>query len=98
MCCPSSPMADTPALMALKWTPRVSTPATPAIASMGNTRAPVCTGDHGVQDSQCAQVTQSLPLLQIHVVKVCHVFKPKMIERWVDSMIFPELYGTEAFF
>lgn len=75
-CCPSSPMADTPALMALKWTPCVSTPATPAIASMGSTRAPVSTGARGAEDSQCAQVTQSLPLLQIHGVKVCHGFKP----------------------
>lgn len=84
VCCPSSPMADTPALMALKWTPCVSTPATPAIASMGSTRAPVCTGGRGAEDSRCAQVTQALPQFS------------KTIESWVDSLIFLERYSAEA--
>lgn len=86
VCCPSSPMADTPAHMALKWTPHVSTPATLAIASMGNTHAPVSIGARGAEDSQCAQVTQSLPQF------------PKTIESRVDSLIFPEPYSAEGFF
>lgn len=56
MCCTSFHMADTPALMAFKWTPGVTSPATPAIASRRNTHAPVSMGGHGVEHSQFAQV------------------------------------------
>lgn len=42
--------------MALKWTPGVPSPATPAIASRGNTHAPVSMGGHGAEHSQFAQV------------------------------------------
>lgn len=54
--CTSSHMADTPAPMALKWTPGVTSPVTPAIALTGNTHVHVNTGVHGVERSQCVQV------------------------------------------
>lgn len=56
MCCTSFHTADTPALTASWWTPGATSPATPAIASRGNTRAPVSTEARGVAHSRCAQV------------------------------------------
>lgn len=56
LCCPSSRTADIPAAKASSWTPGATSPATPAIVSRGNTRAPVSTGDPGTGCSQFVQV------------------------------------------
>lgn len=73
-CCPSFHTADTPALRALWWTPGVTSPATPAIASRGNTHAPVSAGAHGAEHSQIVQVHSVLLLQNSSHLYCCPVF------------------------
>ncbi|XP_072768586.1 sushi repeat-containing protein SRPX2 isoform X3 [Nerophis lumbriciformis] len=55
-CCRSSRTAGTPAPKALWWTPGATSPAPPATASRGSTRAPVSTGGLGAGRSPFVQV------------------------------------------